>query len=453
VAPPDSIDCPGLRPDTLRGTAGGRVWLWRAAARGGPTVLSEPAARLVDAWDGRRTLGEAAQAAGVAPERAQAVHATLVGRGLALWPAGVAPPPRRPEPRRLSLWWHVTNACNLACPHCYIATSAGEMSDEVAARGLELVLATCARRGLAEVEIKVAGGEPLLRRGWLERTTAAWAERLAAAGVRARFAVLTNGTCIDRRVVGLVRRLGAGISVSLDGVGAVQDRVRPAARGRPSFPRVAAGLEQLLDAGVTPYVLVTLSDANADGLAALGAWLMDRGLAFRVSLERDLRGGTVRGADPVHAALDELYRAIERRLPLGYPLLERHRLCDLSLRRPVRRACGAGETHLALGHDGRVAACQASLDEVGRVPTDGEDLIDAARDPRLGRAAPCAACAACPLHAACAGGCPLLLARREGADGQSPYCDLFRAFVPRLIELGALDWLRREAAGAAKEAG
>jgi uncharacterized protein len=434
---------PRLLPDVLRGRAAGRVWLWRAAATGGPTVLSEAAARLVDAWDGARSLAAAAAAAGVEDARAGAIHETLVGRGLAAPPPDRPPAARRRRPRRLSLWWHVTNACNLACPHCYIDRSRGEMSDDVAARGLELVLATCARRGVTEVEIKVAGGEPLLRTGWLERTTARWARRLEQAGVRPRFAVLTNGTCIDRKVVGLVRRLGAGISVSLDGVGAVQDRVRPAARGLPSFARVAAGLARLADAGITPYVLVTLSDDSASGLVELGEWLMDRGLAFRISLERDLRGGTVRGSDPVMAALAELYRSVERRLPLGYPLLERHRLCDLSLRGPIRRACGAGDTHIALGHDGRVAACQASLAETGRPPAEGEDLIDAARDPRLDRPAPCSECAACPFAAACAGGCPLLLARRGDPNGRSPYCDVFRAMIPRLVELGALDWLAR----------
>jgi uncharacterized protein len=425
-------------------------------------VLSAAATDLLARLDGTRTWTEAARDAGVEPTRATAILDTLVRRGLVPpWPGRVPAP--RPEPeRRLSLWWHVTNACNLACPHCYIETdqrprpgreraaaSSGEMSDEVAARTLARLLATCAARDLRTVEFKLAGGEPLLRRAWLAKVAPRWRDTLKRAGVATRFAFLTNGTCIDRSVVRLARSLPASVSVSLDGIGAVQDRVRPGPRGLPSFDRVRDGLQRLVDGGVQPYVLVTLSGDNAAGLGALGDFLMDSGLAFRVSIERDLRTGARRFEDdPLARALADLYARVEARLPLAYRFIERHKLCDLSLLRPIRRACGAGETHVAVGHDGRVAACQALLTTEAREPADGEDLITAARDVRLGRPEPCATCRECPLHQACAGGCPLLLVRRDGAEaagGVSPYCEIFKAMIPRLLGLAALDSLRREA--------
>jgi uncharacterized protein len=440
---------PGTR--TLRGEVRGRTWLWSAAARGGTTVLSFAATALWARLDGVRTWAEAARDAGVALDRATAILDTLVGRGLVPpWP-GRAPFPR-PEPeRRLSVWWHVTNACNLACPHCYIETDRGDMSDEVAARTLTRLLATCAARDLETVEVKVAGGEPLLRRAWLAKLAPRWRDALEKAGVETRFAFLTNGTCVDRGVVRLARSLPAAVSVSLDGLGEVQDRVRPGPRGLPSFARVREGLQRLVDGGIQPYVLVTLSGDNAAGLGALGDFLMESGFGFRVSIERDLRTGARRFADdPLARGLQDLYARVEARLPLPYRFIERHKLCDLSLLRPIRRACGAGETHVAVGHDGRVAACQALLAQEGREPGDGEDLITAARDARLGRGEACATCRECPFHQACAGGCPLLLVRRDGegsgAGGVSPYCDVFKAMIPRILELSALDHVLREAA-------
>ncbi|MBI5478254.1 MAG: radical SAM protein [Deltaproteobacteria bacterium] len=459
---------PGAR--TLHGEVRGRTWLWSAAARGGPTVLSCAATALVARLDGTRTWAEAARDAGVAQDRATSILDTLVSRGL-VPPWSGRPPFPRPEPeRRLSVWWHVTNACNLACPHCYIDTSSGEMSDEVAARTLARLLATCAARDLKTVEIKVAGGEPLLRRTWLQQVAPRWRDVLKKAGVETRFVFLTNGTCIDRGVVRLLRSLPAVVSVSLDGIGEVQDRVRPGPKGLPSFARVREGLQRLVDGGIQPYVLVTLSGDNAAGLGALGDFLMESGLGFRVSIERDLRTGARRFADdPLARALMDLYARVEARLPLGYRFIERHKLCDLSLLRPIRRACGAGETHLAVGHDGRAAACQALLTTAGREPGDGEDLITAARDARLGRGEPCATCRECPFHQACAGGCPLLLVRREepgggangtgppdapgagaGAGGVSPYCEIFQAMIPRILELAALDFVLREAVPGAR---
>jgi uncharacterized protein len=455
---------PALASDLVRGEVRGRAWLWRAAARGGPTVLSAPATGLVARLDGARTWVEAARDAGVAPERARAILGTLARRGLVPpWPGRPAPPRPAPE-RRLSLWWHVTNACNLACPHCYIdtsqrprpgweraAASSGDMSDEVAERTLARLLATCAARGLETVELKMAGGEPLLRRAWLEEVAPRWRAALEKAGVETRFAFLTNGTCIDRRVVKLARKLPAAVSVSLDGVGEVQDRVRPGPRGLPSFARVREGLQRLVDGGIQPYVLVTLSGDNAAGLPALGDFLLESGFAFRVSIERDLRTGARRFEDdPLARALEELYARVEARLPLAYRFIDRHKLCDLSLLRPIRRACGAGETHVAVGHDGRVAACQALLTTSGREPGDGEELIAAARDASLLRDEPSATCRACVFHPACAGGCPLLLLRRDeqdsGADGVSPYCAIFRAMIPRILQLAALDSVLREPA-------
>jgi uncharacterized protein len=464
-APPELPETwrPAPAPDAVRGEVRGRAWLWRAAARGGPTVLSPAAAGLVARLDGARAWAEAARDAGVAPERARSILGTLVGRGLVPpWPGRVAAPRPAPE-RRLSLWWHVTNACNLACPHCYIdtsrgprhggegaAASPGEMSDEVAARTLARLLATCAARGLTAVEFKMAGGEPLLRRAWLQEVAPRWRDALAKAGVETRFAFLTNGTCIDRRAVKLVRALPAAVSVSLDGVGEVQDRVRPGPRGLPSFARVREGLQHLVDGGIQPYVLVTLSGDNAAGLPALGDFLMESGFAFRVSIERDLRTGARRFEDdPLAGALAELYARVEARLPLAYRFIERHKLCDLSLLRPIRRACGAGETHVAIGHDGRVAACQALLTSTGREPQDGEDLVTAARDARLERHEPGATCRDCVFLKACAGGCPLLLLRRDeqqAGDGGSPYCAIFRAMMPRILELAAIDSVLREPA-------
>lgn len=458
---------PTLGARTVRGEVQGRTWLWSAAARGGVTVLSFAATALVGRLDGTRTWAEAARDAGVALDRATSILDTLVFRGLVPpWPGRAGAPRPAPE-RRLSVWWHVTNACNLACPHCYIDTASGasEMSDDVAARSLQRLLATCAARDLKSVEIKVAGGEPLLRRAWLQQVAPRWRDALKKAGVETRFAFLTNGTCIDKGVVKLARALAAGVSVSLDGLGEVQDRVRPGPRGLPSFARVREGLQRLVDGGIKPYVLITLSGDNAAGLGELGEFLMASDLAFRVSVERDLRTGARRFEDDslVRALLD-LYGRVEARLPLSYRFIERHKLCDLSLLRPIGRACGAGETHVAVGHDGRVAACQALLATDGREPGDGEDLIAAARDERLMRREACATCRECRFLQACAGGCPLLLVRRAGQDGAggtagdgvaagagpaaggvSPYCDLFTATIPRILELAALDQVLREA--------
>lgn len=100
--------------------------------------------------------------------------------------------------------------------------------------------------GLAEVEICLHGGEPLLagpRRieQILDRLTA-----LLAPDVRARLSVQTNGVLLDRGWLELFARRGVAVSVSVDGDAETHDRHRRTRRGRASHAAVLEAL-RLLD--------------------------------------------------------------------------------------------------------------------------------------------------------------------------------------------------------------
>jgi uncharacterized protein len=454
---------------------------WEALA-----VLSPHAAALLDHADGR-AVGEIARATG-RPLAALSREVALLARngfvrgdGI---PAARKPPP---SPPRFDLWVHLTNACNLDCPYCYIEKDSHALTEEVARTLQRSIVESVREAGLKGVHLRFAGGEPMLRFAFLQRFYEETAELVARAGATLSAAILTNGTRVPDGAPTWIRAHGVGVSVSIDGVGAVQDAMRPAVGGGGSWSAVEEGLARYLDAGVTPYALVTVSRQNLEAMPALTDWLLTRGLGFRYSLVRDLEGGaslldarstgwrlaqnlvTLRrkGAERapavmlegemlarVQAVFAECYDRIEARTPVRPTFRKTHRFCDLEWRRPIRKACAAGEGSLAVSHEGQLSPCQAALHHEGTLTLTGDTVLPrrAPEVSQLGdftRRRPNETCAGCRFRASCAGGCPLMLYRRDGhVEGRSPYCEVFRAVLPRILRIAALELVHESEARA-----
>jgi uncharacterized protein len=450
-------------------------WGWEALA-----LLSPDAAALLDHADGR-PLGSIARAVGRPVDRLAAEAAFLARQGFVTGDA--LPPARRPPPSppRFDLWVHLTNACDLDCPHCYIEKD-GRSLDAARAQALLDTLVRSARDGVRAVHLRFAGGEPMLRFDLLRDLYLRAHRALEREGCALTAAVLTNGTRCPPDALAWLRAHRVGVSVSIDGVGEAHDAMRPRLGGGGSFALVEASVARYLDAGLRPYALVTVSRRNLRAMPALTDWLLARGLGFRYSLVRDLEGGDAlldarsagwradlvqlrRRVAPrrdaprllagdalaeVLAVFDDCYARIEAAMPVAPSFRRTHRFCDLEWRRPLRKACSAGEGSLAVSHDGRVSPCQAALHRPGAPALTGEAslLALAPAVTQLGdfrRHAPAEPCASCRFRASCAGGCPLLLHARDGAvTGQSPYCEVFRAVLPKILRLAALDLVHEQ---------
>ncbi len=443
-------------------------------------VLSEAAGALLDHADGS-TIGEVSQRTG-RPLRGLLAEVPMLARnGFVRGPGLPAMARPAPSPPRFDLWVHVTNACNLDCPYCYIEKDAHSLGEDTAATLQASLLETVRATGMRAVNLRFAGGEPMLRWAFLQRFFDDTRALLARLDCTLTAAILTNGTRIPDGAPAWLLDRGVGVSVSVDGVGSVQDAMRPAVGGGGSWEAVTRGVARLQDGGVRPYGLVTVTRENLTGIPALTDWLLDRAMGFRYSLVRDLEGGQslldarstgwkphgslvrLRRGEPgrpgptavpgmlegealteVLRVFAECYDRIEARVPVaGMSFRRTHRFCDLEWRRPITKACAAGEGSLAIGHDGQVSPCQAALHHEGTARL-ADDTVLSRLAPRLSqlgdfrRRAPNTECGGCRFRASCAGGCPLLLHRRDGhLDGRSPYCQVFRAVLPRILRIAA----------------
>ncbi|MGQ9571908.1 MAG: radical SAM protein [Dehalococcoidia bacterium] len=154
--------------------------------------------------------------------------------------------------------WNLTRRCNLYCAHCYAdATDKPQPGEMTTAEGKRLI------DDLADFGVPVllfSGGEPLLREDLFE--LAAY-----AAGKGIRSVLSTNGTLITAEAT---KRIGeAGLSyvgVSLDGVGAVHDKIRGK---KGAFAEALEGIRRCRDGGIAVGLRFTVHAMNVDELPGI----------------------------------------------------------------------------------------------------------------------------------------------------------------------------------------
>jgi len=63
------------------------------------------------------------------------------------------------EDESLTAWMHITNACNLRCPYCYLQKTSENMADDTARRSVNAIFRSASRHNIKHVKLKYAGGE------------------------------------------------------------------------------------------------------------------------------------------------------------------------------------------------------------------------------------------------------------------------------------------------------
>lgn len=169
----------------------------------------------------------------------------------------------------------VTDRCNLRCTYCMPAEGLDWMPRPEMLSDDELLRLVRVMVGLGITQVRLTGGEPLLRRSLVDIVAG-----IAALEPRPRIAMTTNGVGLDRlarplAVAGLDR-----VNVSLDTV----DRAHfERLTRRDRFDDVVAGLKAAADAGLTPVKVnaVAMRGVNDVDVVELLHWCLDRGYELR----------------------------------------------------------------------------------------------------------------------------------------------------------------------------
>ena len=172
--------------------------------------------------------------------------------GMVAWRSGVLeykleyPPPAQ-------VYWDITAECNLRCIHCYNfdeRTREKELSTEEVKRTLEEMSA------FGVEGISFSGGEPLLRKDFLEIASHAGSLGFSYVGVS------TNGTLIDRDVARGLKAAKLHVQVSIDGdVAEIHDAIRGV---KGAFDGAIRAIRLLKEEGIDPSVCTTAMKLNVD---------------------------------------------------------------------------------------------------------------------------------------------------------------------------------------------
>ncbi|MEM6436296.1 MAG: radical SAM protein [Cyanobacteria bacterium P01_D01_bin.115] len=346
-------------------------------------------------------------------------------------------PLTNPPLRALSL--AIAQKCNLGCTYCY--AQAGDFGD--VAKSMSWEVAEAAVKRLFEdtqpgdrVNLSFMGGEPLINRPLIYKATELAMAIAQARQVKVGFGITTNGTLLTAADADFFERYGFAVTVSLDGVGATHDRLRPFKGGGGSYDRILANLEPLLSRArqmsVSARVTVTPQNLN------LQETLQDLiGLGFHSVGFSPMLSSPTGKAEMDTADLDimlqqmiECGQEFERQTLAG----QRYPFSNLTMalqqiHRGTHRPypCGAGAGYMGVSADGNLWACHRFVnDEAGLMGSlddglnrDAQNQWLAAR--QVDRQEPCKSCWARYL---CGGGC-----HHEVIHRGRPACDYIRGWL------------------------
>lgn len=343
------------------------------------------------------------------------------------------------QPTRMTVQWHITNACNLRCQHCYQTSYEEERSDFTSLRQTaESILSFHQRLALgapAPLLITLTGGEPFAHPAFIELL-----DYLAERPEPPSLAVLTNGTLLNERRIDALRRVNpAFVQLSVDGA----PRMHDAIRGEGNFDRVVAASLKLKRAGIRVLWSFTAHRRNVQDFSQVAKAARKAGID-RLWADRMI---PCKGSQPDALGVEEaqalffamqrikqdrenpsfIRRSVQKFQPSCQTEIAMNRALQFlwSAGEPYR--CLAGERLITIMPDGEVFPCRRLPVSVGNLREN--NLIDIYQDSPFFRQLRAfrypSGCGQCLFKTQCRGGLRCLaLAQTGDAFSSDPGCPL-----------------------------
>ncbi len=340
-----------------------------------------------------------------------------IRRDPASFPRGEVTEPRLFSSPVFTLQWHVTQACDLHCKHCYDRANRSSLKLDDALRILDDLRDFCLSRHVRG-QVSFTGGNPLLYPHFLELYQGASDRGLGTA-------ILGNPASREQMEQLLAIRQPVFFQVSLEGLQPHNDMIR----GTGNFDRVMDFLGLLRDLDITSMVMLTLTRDNMDQVLPLAEMLRGRTDHFNfnrlsmvgegASLRPPERNDYVRfleaymeaaESNPVMGLKDNLLNLLRYQKGMGL------------FGGCAGYGCSAAFNFMAVLSDGEAHACRKFPSLIGNV---FEQTIAEIYDSEIARRyrSGCKACQSCPIRPVC-GGC-LAIAHSFGLnvfEERDPYC-------------------------------
>jgi len=296
-----------------------------------------------------------------------------------------------------TLQWHVTNACDLHCKHCYDRSSRDPMPYDTAVAILDDFYDFCSRMNI-KGQVTFTGGNPLLYPYFMDIYKKASEKGFGVA-------ILGNPTPKQQmdKLIGIVKPLF--FQISLEGLEEHNDFIR----GSGHFQKSLAFLDELKEMGIYSMVMLTLTHDNIDQVLPLGGMLEGRADFFtfnRLATVGEGRSLLMPEKGRFVDFLREYEEAAKQSPILGLKdnlinIIRKEKQIDM-FGGCTGYGCGAAFNFVSLLPDGEVHACRKFPSLIGNIRKDS--LFDIyhsslARSYRKGSDA----CRDCSLNPVCRG--------------------------------------------------
>ncbi|MCL4207989.1 MAG: radical SAM protein [Pirellulaceae bacterium] len=157
---------------------------------------------------------------------------------------------QRFAPTDLHLTIFPTLACNMRCVYCYEVRRGVTMSDATASCVIRFAERLLQSNRFRRLTVTWMGGEPTLCRDLIDRISSDLTAAAAAHSADYSASLITNGLELSEITTARLEDWRvSSMQVTLDGLAPSHDRLRPTATGAPTFARILAALEALVESG------------------------------------------------------------------------------------------------------------------------------------------------------------------------------------------------------------
>ncbi len=340
-----------------------------------------------------------------------------IRRDPALFPIPAETPAAFTSSPAFLIQWHITQACDLRCKHCYDRSKRSPLTLEQGVKLLDDLRRFCGDRRVRG-HVCFTGGNPFLHPHFEDLWRAA-AERgfpLSILGNPVPRAALEKLLAVERPQY---------YQVSLEGLPEYNDRIR----GAGHFARTIEFFGLLRDLEVESMVMLTVARDNLKQVLPLAERLRGHTRRFNFNRLSQVGEGAALAMPSCadYAAFLEKYLAATKSNPI---LSLKDNLFNILLRRRgwapfdgcTGYGCGAAFNFVAVLPDGETHACRKFPSPIGNLlRQELGEIYDSA--PARRYRAGCRACAGCPLRPTC-GGC-MAIAFGRGLnvfEERDPYC-------------------------------
>ena len=317
---------------------------------------------------------------------------------------------------------HVTNRCNLLCPHCLVNAGRTPIEEMNTAAFVSLIRNLGARKC---AEVHFTGGEPLVRSDILTLI-----ETVLDLGMEP--VLQSNGLLLTNATVGRLRDLGLGrIVVSLDGLSGQHDLMRGLVG---AFDAAINSIKLCVERGFNVRVTTTAYSQNLNDIPALISLFERMGVKrYSVNYATPMKNGRIDVGPLVDtSAWMDLCSRLDQHSGAMEVTYEPSMVSRTSLEDFSGKSCECKifkDDWFLVRCDGEVFPCylffdraDLSLGNVTRDPLDGIfSTPGMAYVKRCGRQDLPAGCNGCRLSKDCQGGCLGYRLRTDGA--RDPRCD------------------------------